>query len=200
MSGLIDAETFKEVTGGWPYGELPKNVRVGADCFLERKDSFKRFRSAREPGLVLGDRVRVYTWTEFNIEPAGVIEVGDDSVLVGAVFMCAESIRIGKRVVVSYNVTIADSDFHPRDPEARKQDALANAPQGDKSQRPGVVVKPVVVEDDAWIGIGAIILKGVQIGRGARIGAGAVVTKDVPAGAVVAGNPARCVEQGGVKP
>ena len=191
MSGLIDAETFKEITGEWAYVALPKNIRVGAGCFLERRDSFKRFRSTREPGLVLGDRVKVYTWTEFNVEPTGMVEVGDDSTLVGVVFMCAERVRIGRRVIVSYNVTIADSDFHPRDPELRRLDAMANAPAGDKSLRPAVVAKPVVIEDDVWIGIGAIILKGVHVGRGARIGAGAVVTKDVPAGATVAGNPAR---------
>ena len=52
----------------------------------------------------------------------------------------------------------------------------------------------MIVEDDAWIGIGAIILKGVRIGRGARIGPGAVVTADVPAGAAVAGHPARVVD------
>ncbi|HMP81816.1 MAG TPA: acyltransferase [Verrucomicrobiota bacterium] len=194
MSGLIGENEFKAITGGWDYAALPKNVRVGADCFLERRDSFKRFRSTREPGLTLGDRVKVYTWTEFNIEPSGAVEVGDDCTLVGAVFMCAESIRIGKRVVVSYNVTIADSDFHPHDPEQRKLDAIANAPEGDRSQRPPVIAKPVVIEDDAWIGIGAIILKGVRIGRGARVGAGAVVTKDVPAGATFAGNPARRVD------
>ena len=196
MSGHISADEFKAITGGWEHATLPKNIRVGADCFLERKESFKRFRSTREPGLVIGHRVKVYTWTEFNIEPAGVVEVGDDSILVGVVFMCAEKISIGKRVVVSYNVTIADSDFHPRDPELRKLDAMANAPQGDKSQRPAVIARPVVIEDDVWIGIGAIILKGVRIGRGARIGAGAVVTKDVPAGATMAGNPAQLVEAG----
>ena len=196
MSGHISADEFKAITGGWEHATLPKNIRVGADCFLERKDSFKRFRSTREPGLIIGNRVKVYTWTEFNIEPAGVVEVGDDSILVGVVFMCAEKISIGKRVVVSYNVTIADSDFHPRDPELRKLDAMANAPQGDKSQRPAVIARPVVIEDDVWIGIGAIILKGVRIGRGARIGAGAVVTKDVPAGATMAGNPAQPVAAG----
>jgi acetyltransferase-like isoleucine patch superfamily enzyme len=52
----------------------------------------------------------------------------------------------------------------------------------------------VVVEDDVWVGIGAIILKGVRIGAGARIGAGSVVTSDVPAGAVVEGNPGRIVQ------
>ena len=53
----------------------------------------------------------VYTWTEFNVEPQGQISVGDDCVLVGAIFMCAERIRVGRRVVISYHVTIADSDF-----------------------------------------------------------------------------------------
>jgi acetyltransferase-like isoleucine patch superfamily enzyme len=180
-----------EITGAWDYATLPTNVRVGAGCFLERKDSFRRFRSTRTPGLVLGDRVTVYTWTEFNVEPFGVVEVGDDTTLVGAVFMCAESIRIGRGVVVSYDVTLADSDFHPRDVESRKRDAVANAPFGDKSTRPPVTARPVEIGDGAWIGIGAIILKGVRIGAGARVGAGAVVTADVPAGATVTGNPAR---------
>lgn len=194
MNGYINADEFKAITGGWEHATLPKNIRVGTDCFLERRDSFKRFRSTRAPGLILGDRVKVFTWTEFNVEPGGVIEVSDDSILVGAVFMCAEKIMIGKRVVVSYNVTIADSDFHPRDPELRKQDAMANAPEGDKSHRPAITARPVVIEDDVWIGIGAIILKGVRIGPGARIGAGAVVTRDVTAGATMAGNPARLME------
>lgn len=191
MSSFIDNEEFESITGRWSEASLPHNVRVGADCFLERRDSFKRFRSTRDPGLVLGDRVKVYTWTEFNIEPTGFVEVGNDTILVGAVFMCAESVRIGQRVVVSYNVTIADSDFHPLEPALRKLDAVANTPEGDRSKRPAVTAKPVVIEDDAWIGIGAIILKGVHIGRGARIGAGAVVVKDVEAGTSVAGNPAR---------
>lgn len=180
-----------EITGEWDHTNLPANVRVGRDCWFERKDTFGRFRSELNPGLVLGDRVRIYTWTTFNVEPTGKIEVGEDSILVGAIFMCAGEIRVGKRVVISYNVTIADSDFHPVDPQERIRDAMANAPFGDRSQRPRYETRPVIIEDDVWIGIGAIILKGVTIGVGARIGAGAVVTTDIPAGASVAGNPAR---------
>lgn len=185
-----------EITGGWDYGRLPENVHVGRDCWLERKDSFGLFRSEQQPGLVIGDRVKVYTWATFNVEPAGYVEIGDDSTLVGPIFMCAERISIGKRVIISYNVTIADSDFHPIDSEQRKQDAIANAPFGDRSRRPPLVSKAVVIEDDVWVGIGAIILKGVRIGQGARIGAGAVVTSDVSAGVEVAGNPARPVAEG----
>src|SRR4051794_35971152 len=99
-----------ECTGDWDYRTLPPNVRIGADCFIERKDSFERFRSTREPGLIVGDRLRIYTWTTFNIDPNGLVEIGDDCTLVGPIFMCAEHIRVGKRVIISYNVTIADSD------------------------------------------------------------------------------------------
>ena len=166
-------------------------MALGAGCFIERKESFKRFRSTREPGLVLGSRVMVYTWTEFNVEPQGRISVGDDCVLVGPIFMCAERISIGRGVVISYHVTIADSDFHPRTRADRREDALANAPGGDLRLRPRVESRPVLIDDDAWIGIGAIVLKGVRIGRGARIGPGAVITRDVPDGAAVSGNPAR---------
>jgi acetyltransferase-like isoleucine patch superfamily enzyme len=187
----MDENEIKEITGEWDYSSLPANVRVGAGCYFERKEGFASFRSTRDPGLVLGDRVRVYTWTTFNVEPTGLVEVGDDSLLVGAIFMCARHIRVGRRVIISYNVTIADSDFHPLDPDQRQRDAIANAPYSDKRNRPALVARPVVIEDDAWIGIGAIILKGVTIGARARVGAGAVVTRDVPAGATVVGNPAR---------
>ena len=191
---------LEDYTGAWDYRTVPPGIRLGRDCYLERRECFERLRSTRDPAIVLGDRVRVYTWTTFNLEPGGCIEVGDDSILVGPVFMCAERITIGRRVLLSYHVTIADCDFHPHDPELRIRDAIANAPGGDRDRRPPLVAKPVVIEDDAEVGIGAIILKGVRIGRGARVGAGAVVARDVPAGATVEGNPARLAQETGGGP
>jgi len=185
----ITMSEILEYIGGWDHRDLPSNIRIGARCFLERKASFDRFRSLHDPGLVLGDGVKVYTWSEFNVEPAGQVVIGDRTVLVGAVLMCAEAISIGRNVSVSYHVTIADSDFHPRDPELRRIDAIANAPGGDRNARPPFSSIPVIIEDDVWIGIGAIILKGVKIGRGARIRAGSVVTRNVPEGAEAYGNP-----------
>src|SRR5437764_1188882 len=111
--------------------------------------------------------------------------------------MAAESIVIGACCVISYNVTLADSDFHPLNADARRRDALANAPEGDRSQRPPIIAKPIVIEDDVWIGIGAIVLKGVRIGKGATVGAGTVLTRDVPPGALVAGNPAKILGKDG---
>lgn len=58
-----------------------------------------------------------------------------------------------------------------------------------------VETAPVVLGDGCDIGVGAVVLPGITVGRGAQVGAGAVVTSDVPAGAVVAGSPARILRQ-----
>lgn len=61
----------------------------------------------------------------------------------------------------------------------------------------GLEIRGVVIEDDVWIGSHAVVVDGMTVGRGAVIAAGAVVTKDVPPGAVVAGNPARVIKTRG---
>jgi acetyltransferase-like isoleucine patch superfamily enzyme len=185
------ADSHEELVGDWDYSSLPENIILGKECWLERRSSFARFRSLRRPGLILGERVRAFTWATFNVEPNGLLEIGDDCVLVGPIFMCAEQISIGKRVVISYHVTIADADFHPIDPQERIRDAIASSPNADRSQRPPFLSSPIRIGNDVSIGIGALILKGVQIGDGAVVEAGSVVTRDVAAGARVMGNPAR---------
>src|SRR4029077_17731694 len=142
-----------------------------------------------------GERVHVLTWTTFNVEPSGVVTVGDDTLLVGAVFMCAELIRIGARCIVSYNVTIADCDFHPVEVEARRRDAIATSPTGDRSDRPPLVTRPVIIGDDVRIGTGAIILKGVHIGDGATVAPGTVLACAVPPNGLAVGNPAVITEK-----
>jgi maltose O-acetyltransferase len=57
------------------------------------------------------------------------------------------------------------------------------------------VTKPVVIEDNVWIGGGAVVLPDVTIGNSAVVGAGAVVTRDVPAGMIVVGNPAKVIRE-----
>src|SRR5262245_27408887 len=161
-----------ELTGDWDYRSLEPRVVVGRDCRIEGRHVFGRCRGTATPCVRLDDRVSVYTWTVFNNEPDGVVDVGDDSILVGAIFMCARQIVVGRRVVISYHVTIADSDFHPIGADERRRDAIANAPEGDRSGRPALVSRPVTIGDDVWIGIGAFVLKGVTIGDGARIGPG----------------------------
>ena len=59
----------------------------------------------------------------------------------------------------------------------------------------GITAEGIVIEDDAWLGAGAIVTDGVHIGKGAVVAAGAVVTKDVEAHTVVAGVPAKLVKR-----
>lgn len=64
----------------------------------------------------------------------------------------------------------------------------------DSNDRRAVISLPIVIEKNAWIGAGAIVLPGVTIGENSVVGAGSVVTKDVPPNTVVVGNPARVIK------
>lgn len=150
--------------------------------------------AVRGSTIRVGDRVTLRSWPASNPlapnhpvvlatrQPEAVITIGDDCGFTGATLVAAERIQIGQRVQVGANCTIADTDFHPITPAGRAQDFLAGAHA------------PILIEDDVFIGMQSLILKGVTIGRGSVVGAGSVVVKDVPAGVVVAGNPARVVK------
>jgi len=116
-------------------------------------------------------------------KPTAQIHIGNNCGFTGTTLVAAEAITIGNRVLVGANSTIADTDFHPLQPAARVQDILNGAH------------KPIVIEDDVFVGMNCLILKGVTIGTGSVIGAGSVVTRDVPPGVVVAGNPAAIVRK-----
>ena len=92
--------------------------------------------------------------------------------------MAAESIVIGDACMIAHGVYISDADWHGIYDRAE--------PVGN--------TKPVVLEDNVWIGDSAIICKGVTIGENSIIGAGAVVTKNVPPNSIFAGNPAKLVK------
>jgi acetyltransferase-like isoleucine patch superfamily enzyme len=111
--------------------------------------------------------------------PGGVLRIGDGARLNYGVSIAAQAaVTIGARARIGPYVMIVDSDFH--DPYVR-------------TRRPAP--RPVVIEDDVWIGAKASVLRGVRIGRGAIVGTGAVVTRDVEPFAVVAGVPARVVDR-----
>jgi acetyltransferase-like isoleucine patch superfamily enzyme len=178
------------IPGDWYDGAIPANAEVGDGAVVDSSFTFKRFRSRRRPGLRIGCRVTLWR-ASLATEPDGLIEIGDDSYIADASLAAAQSIAIGRRVLICGGATIVDSDFHPMSIAGRIADSFALAPGGDPAKRPAMEAKPVVVEDDAWIGWNGIVLPGVRVGEGAVVSPGSVVTRDVPAGAVVAGNPAR---------
>ncbi len=105
------------------------------------------------------------------------IFVGDDVFInYNCVFLDMAKIIIGNRVLIGPNVLLCT--------------ATHSSESKDRSSGSGFAIE-IVIEDDAWIGAGAIVLPGVTIGRGAVVAAGAIVTKDVKPFSVVAGNPAK---------
>jgi acetyltransferase-like isoleucine patch superfamily enzyme len=173
---------------------VPANIEVGENTVIDSSFSFKHYFSGLPVGLRVGRNVTFWR-TSLAAEEHAMIEIGDDCYFANASLVCSQRITIGSRVVIAGGVTVADSDFHPIGPAARLADSIALSPRGDRSHRPTVDVRPVVIEDDVWIGFNATVLKGVRIGAGAIVLPGAVVIRDVPEGAHVAGSPARLVDR-----
>jgi acetyltransferase-like isoleucine patch superfamily enzyme len=106
----------------------------------------------------------------------------------------AGSIVLGDRVLVSHSVNIFDNLTHPIKAAERHAQVRQIMTNGHPREL-ALGEQPVIVHDDAWIGAGALVLRGVTVGEGAIVAAGAVVTRDVPAFSIVAGNPAVVVRE-----
>lgn len=137
-----------------------------------RKKVFKRWAvNAFFPGC----RVRLLRWCGFGV--GGEVYIADGFRVVEEL-ADRDNLVIGDRVSIAPNVTIVTSSH----PNASRIRDFAPTARG-----------RVVIEPDAWIGVGAVILPGVTVGRGAVVGAMSVVAADVPPLHVVAGQPARTV-------
>jgi acetyltransferase-like isoleucine patch superfamily enzyme len=183
---------IKNPPGRWLDGKLPSNVRLGANTVIKGDLAFKRFQSQEDPALIIGEHCTM-DGVHFSLGESARVEIGAYCFFSNAVLLCEQELRIGNYVVIGWNTTIADTDFHPISPAARIQDALACSRLATGRRRPPIQCQPVIIEDDVWIGPSATILKGVRIGAGAFIEPGALVTRAVPPRARVLGNPAQIV-------
>lgn len=134
--------------------------------------------------VTLGEHVRFGrgVWLETGNE--GRITIGNHvRVNAGTFVVSHASITIGDDVLIGEYVALRDGNHGTADPEKA----------GPMREQP-IDATPIVIGNGAWIGRGAVVLKGVTIGREAVVAGNAVVTKDVPAGAVVAGVPAKVIK------
>lgn len=155
----------------------------------------------------VGRRFRTGVFVHW-VQGSGIIEIGDDVLLDGkssfsfaarftdrptltigdrtgighqCTFVVARAITIGADCRIAAGATFRDSPGHPLDPDARRR---GEPPPAD-------AIRPIVLEDNVWIGSKAIVQAGVRIGAGSVVASGAVVMSDVPPDSLVAGNPAR---------
>jgi acetyltransferase-like isoleucine patch superfamily enzyme len=136
--------------------------------------------------IIIGDNVQIDGRCNFafaaRFSDKPTLIIGDNSGIGHAcTFTIGKRIVIGRHCRIAGGVWIFDSPGHASDPAAR----LAGSPPDDAE------VMPVVIEDNVWIGGGAVIMPGVTIGQGSIVAAGSVVMTNVPPNTVVAGNPAR---------
>ena len=104
------------------------------------------------------------------------IEIGNGCGFSGTVIGAGIHIKLGNNVRCGANTLITDSDWHSDDYRTGED-------------------KPVIIEDNVWLGYGVKVLKGVRIGKNSLIGANSVVTKDIPANVIAVGNPCKVIKQ-----
>jgi acetyltransferase-like isoleucine patch superfamily enzyme len=131
--------------------------------------------------ITIGDRLQVRS-TQMRVQlgaaRGGRLKLGDRVYLnQGVTIWAAHSVTIGNNVRLADLACVYDTDFHELEEGA------------------GVRVAPVFIEDNVWIGRGAIVLPGVTVGRHSVVAAGSVVTTTVPPKTLAAGAPARVVRQ-----
>jgi acetyltransferase-like isoleucine patch superfamily enzyme len=135
--------------------------------------------STRNGDIDIGDFVTLYKDVKLSSDGTknqrAILRIGQKSSIGDRTEIHAgKEVKIGNHVFIAWDVVIMDRDYHAIDGLNEK-------------------IKPVTIENDAWICCRAIILKGVTVGHHAIVGAGAVVSKNVEPYSIVAGNPARVV-------
>ncbi len=156
---------------------LPLYQRIAADVKLGER--VKIFAFTNLYGCEIGNDVKIGTFVEIQ---KGA-RIGDRCKISSHTFIC-EGVTIEDEVFIGHGVTFINDRF----PKATNGDGTLQTEADWKCE-------PTKVKRRASVGSGATILCGVTIGEGATVGAGSVVTRDVPDGAVVAGNPARVMRQ-----
>jgi serine acetyltransferase len=139
--------------------------------------------------IYLGDDVRLSgrsTISGGRVFAEPEFRVGDRTFIgAGCMFSVAKSITIGDDVLIAGACVVSDYSGHPLNPQKRITGVQVDTEE----------VRPVRIENRAWLGRGAMILPGVTIGEDSVIGAAAVVTKDVPPGHICVGNPGRLLSR-----
>lgn len=160
-------------------------VKIGKGCVFYGKAYFRR---RQDSTISIGDNCAFNNNCTSNLsglfcpcifstaKKGAIIKIGNNCGFSGTRIRCGKSITIGNNVRCGANTYIADTDGHSDDRRAGND-------------------RGVVIEDNVWLGLNVVVLKGVHIGKNSLIGANSVVTKDIPANVIAAGNPCRIIKE-----
>lgn len=160
------------------------NLQLGKNVFIG--DRVVIYRDTNGGPVELGDRVHLYGDTFIQTGIGGSIKIGSNTHIQPHCQLSAymATIQIGNGVQIAPNCA-----FYPYNHSFKPGFPITNQPLQTKGG--------IIIDDDAWLGFGVIVLDGIRIGKGAVIGAGSVVTHDVPDEAIAVGIPARIIKTRG---
>jgi acetyltransferase-like isoleucine patch superfamily enzyme len=159
-------------------------VEIKSTCKFWGRTYFKRY---PETQILIGENCefrsnfhstlhnRTCSLITFASDYNAIIEIGNNCGLSGTIIGAFKYIKIGNNVRCGANTFIFDGDFHLEDKRIGEP-------------------KEVIIEDNVWLGINTIIMKGVTIGANSIIGANSVVTSSIPANVIAAGNPCKIIK------
>jgi acetyltransferase-like isoleucine patch superfamily enzyme len=140
-------------------------------------------------GLVIVNNAKFATLGKSNrckfvVSSGAKLLIGNKVAMSNTTIVATLSVTLGNNILLGGGVTIVDTDFHSLNPA--HWHTIADYDYMQKS--------PVVIKDNVFIGMNAVILKGVTIGSNVIIGAGSVISKDIPDNQMWGGNPARFIK------
>lgn len=175
------------------YKKLKKRVTLLGSHYNVGPRSTVSFKDGScKTDVIIGDHVDVYG--HLYTQSHGKIVIGNHCQIgLNVTIRSVELVSLGNNVVLSEGVMVTDNNSHPTVPLFEYYRSL-QPPTSTLHLWKHSAHKPVIIEDNVWIGEHARICKGVTIGKNSIIGANAVVTKDVPQNCIAVGNPAKIVK------
>ena len=155
---------------GWPIVSIHESseIRMGKGIMLISDSYFS------EPGIAHAVILR-------TLSPKARIHIGNNVGMSGGGICAATEVIIGNNVMFGANAFVSDTDFHPISPNDRRYSTE------------NISSEPVIIEDNVFIGMNVLILKGVRIGENSIIGAGSIVTSEIGPNSIAVGIPAKVI-------
>jgi acetyltransferase-like isoleucine patch superfamily enzyme len=179
----------------WYPKAIPANLQLDGMVYLDSMYSFACFHSIQPNGFEMGYASGNYLHSHFLVGEQGKIKVGKYVILEATNILANESVTIGDHCMFSWGSYITDTwvdkSFFPLSVRKKILEKLAHS-RYRYLELPET--KPVIIEDNVWVGFDAVIMPGVRLGRGCVVGSKTVIWQDVPPYAVIVGEPARIVK------
>lgn len=192
---IEDGDCRLHIENDWHPAPLPANMELEEMAYPDTSYSFTTCFSKKNIGFRLGYASGNYGHGIFTTGENGEINIGKFVVLQCTRIIANSSVTIKDHCMFSWGSVITDTwvTNETVSPAVRRA-MLRRVSSSSNRHLEFIDPKPVLIEENVWVGFDAIILPGVTIGRGAVVGCKTVVTDDIPPYAVVVGNPARIIK------